>query len=467
MTTIEHVEPLANTATRAERYAAGKALRAKAPRTSHGEWAAATDRPDPISLLEEENRTRVSELVPIRFGRMSLSHFTFLRGSAGVMANDLAHTPFSGIDVQLCGDAHLSNFGFFAAAERDLVFDVNDFDETLPGPWEGDLKRLAASVVVAGRQNGYTAQENRQAVIGCVEEYHRLMQHMASMGALEVWYQHLDIGQIMELAKTKGREELEKQVAKAKQQRTNLGTFPKLAEQVEGTYRIKDEPPLIVHIEEYGDVKKTQVAEAERIKSAFDAYVQTVSDDRKVLLSKYHFVDIARKVVGVGSVGTRAWVMLFMSGSEGDDPLFLQAKEAQSSVLEPYVGKSAYKNHGERVVQGQRLMQHASDIFLGWTHGVVVDLYIRQLRDMKLSEEIALLTKKQFDRYARLCALALARAHARSSDPAMISGYLGNSDAFAQALASFAEAYADQTERDHAALLAAIKEGRIQAVVDV
>jgi uncharacterized protein (DUF2252 family) len=466
MTTIEHVEPSTNTATRAERYAAGKALRAKAPRTSHGEWAAATDRPDPISLLEEENRTRVYELVPIRFGRMSLSPFTLLRGSAGVMANDLAHTPVSGINVQLCGDAHLSNFGFFATPERNLVFDVNDFDETLPGPWEWDLKRLAASVVVAGRQNGYTAQQNRPAVIGCVEEYRRLMQHMASMGALEVWYQHLDIGQILELAKTKGREELEKQIEKAKQKRTNLGTFPKLAEQVEGTYRIKDEPPLIVHVEEKGDVKKTQQHLAERIKSAFDAYVQTLADDRKLLLGKYHFVDMARKVVGVGSVGTRAWVLLFLSGSEGDDPLFLQVKEAEASVLEPYVGKSKYKNHGERVVQGQRLMQQASDIFLGWTHGEV-DLYVRQLRDMKLSEEIALLTKKQFDRYARLCAMALARAHARSSDPAMISGYLGNSDTFAQALASFAEAYADQTERDHAALLAAIKEGRIQAVIDV
>lgn len=453
--------------TRAERYAAGKALRAKTPRTSHGEWAALSDRPDPISLLEESNRTRVPELVPIRYGRMSLSPFAFLRGSAGVMASDLANTPVSGIKVQICGDAHLSNFGFFATPERNLVFDVNDFDETLPSPWEWDLKRLAASIVVAGRQNGYTAQENRQAVLGCVEEYRRLMRQMAIMGALDVWYQHFDIGQIMELAKPKGREELQKQVEKAKQRRTNLGTFPKLAEQVEGTYRIKDEPPLIVHIEDLGDVKKTQAAEAEVIKSAFDAYVQTLPDDRKLLLSKYHFVDFARKVVGVGSVGTRAWVMLFMSGGDGDDPLFLQAKEAQASVLEPYVEISAYTNHGERVVQGQRLMQEASDIFLGWTHGLVVDLYIRQLRDMKLSEDIALLTRQQFGRYARLCALALARAHARSGDPAQISGYLGNSDAFAQAIALFAEAYADQTERDHAALLAAIKEGRIQAVVDV
>jgi len=459
-------EGITTYSTRAERYAAGKALRAKAPRISHGEWTTVSDRPDPISLLEESNRTRVPELVPIRYGRMSLSPFAFLRGSAGVMASDLEKTPVSGITVQICGDAHLSNFGFFATPERNLVFDVNDFDETLPGPWEWDLKRLAASIVVAGRLNGYTAQENRQAVVECVEEYHTLMQQMASKCTLDVWYQHLDIGQVMELAKRKGREELQKQVEKAKQRRTNLGTFPKLAEQVEGTYRIKDEPPLIVHIEDLGDVKKTQAAEADLIKSAFDTYVQTLPDDRKLLLGRYHFVDIARKVVGVGSVGTRAWVLLFMSGGDGDDPLFLQAKEADASVLEPYLGNSSYTNHGERVVQGQRVMQEASDIFLGWTHGNV-DVYVRQLRDMKLSEDIAFLTKTQFGRYARLCAMALARAHARSSDSAMISGYLGNSDAFAQAIALFAESYADQTERDHAAMLAAIKEGRIQAVVDL
>ncbi len=452
-------EGISTFSTRAERYAAGRALRSKAPRTSHGEWAAASDRPDPISLLEESNRTRLQELVPIRYGRMSLSPFAFLRGSAGVMASDLEKTPVSGIQVQLCGDAHLSNFGFFATPERNVVFDVNDFDETLPGPWEWDLKRLAASIVVAGRLNGYTAQENRQAVVGCVEEYHTLMQQMASMGALDVWYQHFDIGQIMELAKRKGREELQKQVEKARQRRTNLGAFPKLAEQVEGVYRIKDQPPLIVHVEE-------QEHEAERIKGAYEAYVETLPDHRKVLLSKYHFVDMARKVVGVGSVGTRAWVLLLMSGGDGDDPLFLQVKEAEASVLEPYLGNSSYANHGERVVQGQHLMQEASDIFLGWTHGKV-DLYVRQLRDMKLSEDIAILTKKQFGRYARLCAMALARAHARSADPAMISGYLGNSDAFAQAIALFAEAYADQTERDHGALLAAIKDGRIQAKVDV
>jgi uncharacterized protein (DUF2252 family) len=466
MATIEFVEPMPNTATRAERFAAGKALRSKAPRTSHGEWASSSNRPDPISLLEESNRTRVSELVPIRYGRMSLSPFAFLRGSAIVIASDLANTPVSGIKVQICGDAHLSNFGFFASPERNLVFDLNDFDETLPGPWEWDVKRLAASIVVAGRQNGYTAQENRQSVVSSIREYHSLMQQMASMCCLDVWYQHIDIEGLLGLMKRKEQERMQKQVGKARR-RTNLGAFPKLAEKVDGQYRIKDEPPLIVHVEDQGDVKKTEEHEAEWIKRTFEAYVQTLPDDRRVLLSKYDFVDIARKVVGVGSVGTRTWVMLLMAGGDGDDPLFLQVKEADASTLEPYVGKSAYTNHGERVVQGQRLMQEASDIFLGWTHGDDANLYVRQLHDMKLSEDIATMTKKEFDQYARWCAMALARAHARSGDPAQISGYLGGNDLFEQAIALFAEAYADQTERDHAALLAAIKEGRIQAEVDV
>ena len=452
--------------TRAERYAAGKALRVKTPRTSHGEWAAASDRPDPISLLEESNRTRVPELVPIRYGRMSISPFTFLRGSAIVMASDLEKTPISGIKVQICGDAHVSNFGGFATPERDLVFDVNDFDETLPGPWEWDVKRLAASIVVAGRQNGYTAQENQQAVVRSIQEYHTTMQSMASMCALDAWYQHIDFEQLMGMAKSKDQKILQKAEKKASR-RTSEGVFPKLAEAVDGQYRIKDELPLIVHVADKGDVTKTEEYEAEWIKNYFAAYLETLPDDRKALLSRYHFVDFARKVVGVGSVGTRCWVGLFMAGGDGDDPLFLQIKEADASTLEPYFGKSAYANHGERVVQGQRMMQEASDIFLGWTHGDKADLYVRQLRDMKLSVDIATLTRKEFDQYTRMCARALARAHTRSGEAAQISGYLGSSDLFAQAIALFAEAYADQTKRDHAALLAAIKEGRIQAEVDV
>jgi len=466
MSEIEFVEAMQNSATRAERYAAGKALRSKAPRTSHGEWSLAADRPDPINLLEESNRSRVQELVPIRYGRMSLSPFAFLRGSAVVMASDLAKTPISGIKVQICGDAHLSNFGFYATPERNLVFDVNDFDETLPGPWEWDLKRLAASIVVAGRQNGYTAQENRQTVVSCIQEYRTLMRSMANMQVLPAWYLHLDMTEVMGMVKRKEREQLQQQEKKAVRS-TSLGVFPKMTEKVNGQYRIKDEPPLIVHIEDEGDIKKTEEHEAVRIKSYFDAYVQTLPDNCKALLSKYRFVDIARKVVGVGSVGTRTWVMLLMAGGDGDDPLFLQIKEADASVLEPYWGKSIYANHGERVVQGQRLMQGASDLLLGWTHGEQVDLYVRQLRDMKLSEDITTMTKSEFDQYARWCAMALARAHGRCGDPGQISGYLGSSDLFDQAIALFAEAYADQTERDYKALLTAIKEGRIKAEVDV
>jgi uncharacterized protein (DUF2252 family) len=466
MSKNEFVEAMPNTATRAERFAAGKALRAKAPRTSHGGWSIAADRPDPISLLEESNRARVQELIPIRYGRMSLSPFAFLRGSAIVMASDLATTATSGIKVQICGDAHLSNFGFYATPERNLAFDVNDFDETLPGPWEWDLKRLAASIVVAGRQNGYPAQENRQSVISSIREYRTLMQNMANMQALPVWYLHLDMAEVLGMVKRKEREQLQLQEKKATRS-TSLRVFPKMTEKVNGQYRIKDEPPLIVHVGSEGDVKGAQEFEAEWIKGYFDAYAQTLPDNCKVLLSKYYFVDIARKVVGVGSVGTRTWVMLLMAGGDGDDPLFLQIKEADASVLEPYWGKSVYANHGERVVQGQRLMQAASDLFLGWAHGEEVDLYVRQLRDMKLSEDIATMTKSEFDQYAQWCAMALARAHARCGDPAQISGYLGNSDLFDQAIAQFAEAYADQTERDYAALLAAIKKGRIKAEVDV
>jgi len=343
---------------------------------------------------------------------------------------------------------------------------VNDFDETLPGAWEWDVKRLAASIVVAGRQNGYTAQENQQAVVRSIQEYHTMMQQMASMSALDAWYQHIDIGEIMGMVKPKEQKILKKEEQKASR-RTSEGVFPKLAEVVDGQYRIKDEPPLIVHVADKGDVKKTEKYEAAWIKNYFAAYIETLPDERKALLNRYHFVDFARKVVGVGSVGTRCWVGLFMAGGDGDDPLFLQIKEADVSTLEPYFGQSAYANHGERVVQGQRMMQEASDIFLGWTHGDDADLYVRQLRDMKLSVDIATLTKKEFDQYTRMCARALARAHARSGEAAQISGYLGSNDLFAQAIALFAEAYADQTKRDHAALLAAIKEGRIQAEVDV
>ncbi len=421
---------------RAERYAAGKALRSKTPRSSHGEWAPDPERPDPISILEESNSTRLKNLVPIRYGRMSMSPFAFLRGSAGVMASDLAKTPVSGIQAQLCGDAHLSNFGVYASPERRQVFDVNDFDETLAGPWEWDVKRLAASVVVAGRQNGYPH--------------------------LDVWYFHLDVEGILALARgMAGRKELQKRVERASERankRTRIETFPKLTEAVNGQYRIKDEPPLIYHYD--------PLDTGEWRAMVLD-YLASLPEERRMIIMQYRWVDIAQKVVGVGSVGTRCAIVLTLGGAEGDDPLFMQIKEASASVLEPYAGASPYANHGERVGIGQRLMQAASDVLLGWSTFNGRDYYARQLRDMKFSAEVETMNPVLFTAYVQLCAATLARAHARTSDPAQISGYLGNRDVFDQAIASFAEAYADQTERDHAALLAAIKEGRVQAQTGV
>ena len=454
---------------RAERYAAGKALRSKTPRSSHGEWAPDPERPDPISILEESNSTRLKNLVPIRYGRMSLSPFAFLRGSAGVMASDLAKTPVSGIQAQLCGDAHLSNFGVYASPERRQVFDVNDFDETLAGSWEWDVKRLAASVVVAGRQNGYPAQESRQAVLRCLQSYRENMQQFALMNHLDVWYFHLDVEGILAMARgMAGRKELQKRVERASERaskRTRIETFPKLTEAVNSQYRIKDEPPLIYHYDPL-DTGRDDL-DAEEWRAMVREYLASLPDERRMMIFRYRSVDIAQKVVGVGSVGTRCAIVLALGGAEGDDPLFMQIKEASASVLEPYAGASPYANHGERVVIGQRLMQAASDVLLGWTTFNGKDYYVRQLRDMKFSAEVETMDPVLFTAYVQLCAATLARAHARTSDPAQISGYLGNKDVFDQAIASFAEVYADQTERDHAALLTAIKEGRVQAQTGV
>jgi uncharacterized protein (DUF2252 family) len=455
--------------TRAERYAAGKALRSKALRSSHAAWAPDPQRPDPISLLEEANKTRLEHLVPIRFGRMSLSAFAFYRGTADIMANDLAKTPVSGIQAQLCGDAHLSNFGVFASPERRQVFDVNDFDETLAGPWEWDVKRLAASVVIGGRQNGYTAKESRQAAVRCVQRYRESMQRFALMNHLDVWYFHLDVESILAMARgMAGRKELQKRVERASaraSKRTRLETFPKLAEAVNGQYHIKDEPPLIYHYDPL-DTSKDNLDTGEW-RAMVKEYLASLPEDRRVIIGRYRSVDLAQKVVGVGSVGTRCAIVLGLGGAEGDDPLFMQLKEAEASVLEPYLGASPHKNHGERVVVGQRMMQAASDIFLGWTTFGGRDYYARQLRDMKFSAEVEGMDPVLFTAYVELCAATLARAHARTSDPAQISGYLGNSDSFDQAIADFAETYADQAERDYAALLAAIKEGRVQAQTGV
>jgi uncharacterized protein (DUF2252 family) len=454
-----------NLTTRDERYAAGRALRSSAPRSSHAEWAPDPERPDPISLLEEANETRLEHLVPIRFGRMSMSAFTFYRGTADIMAYDLSKTPVSGIQAQLCGDAHISNFGVYASPERRQVFDVNDFDETLVGPWEWDVKRMAASVVLAGRQKGYTAKESRQAALRCVQRYRESMQQFALMNHLDVWYYHLDVETILAMFRgMAGAKKLEKRVEKRSakaSKRTRIETFPKLAEVVDGQYLIKDEPPLIYHYDPL-DTSKNNLDTGEW-RAMVRGFLESMPEERRVIIMQYRAVDLAQKVVGVGSVGTRCAIALCLGGAEGDDPLFMQLKEAGPSVLESYLGASPHANHGERVVVGQHMMQAASDIFLSWSTINGRDFYARQLRDMKLSPEIETLVPVGFTAYVELCATALARAHARTSDPAQISGYLGNKDTFDHAIATFAETYADQAEHDYAALLAAIKEGRVQA----
>jgi uncharacterized protein (DUF2252 family) len=450
-----------------ERAAAGRAARSEARRSSHAAWEAPEGRADPVAVLERQAASRVPELVPIRYGRMSASPFAFFRGAAAVMAADLAATPASGLRVQACGDAHLSNFGAFAAPDRRLVFDLNDFDESLPGPWEWDVKRLAASFAIAGRESGFRRRERATAVLTAARAYREAMRAFAAQTNLEVWYARLDIEAVMgEIdAEPKLTKQVRRGVAKARA-KDSLRALEKLTHVVAGELRIRSEAPLIVAAEELMAADETRDLE-EFLLQVLDSYRASLPGDRQHLLDGYRLRHLARKVVGVGSVGTRAWIVL-LTGADDSDPLFLQAKEAEASVLEPYAGASRFENHGRRVVEGQRLMQAASDILLGWCPAVGFDgrqrdFYVRQLWDWKRSVEVERLTPHGLGLYARMCGWTLARAHARSGDRIAIAAYLGGGDAFDEAIAGFSEAYADQSERDHAALVAAIESGRIEA----
>ena len=449
----------------------GKAIRAEVPRSSHADWAPASDSRDPVALLEEQAKTRVPELVPIRYGRMLVSAFTFFRGAAYIMAADLADAPRTGLEVQLCGDAHLSNFGAFAAPDRRLVFSLNDFDETLPGPFEWDVKRLVASFAVAGRDRDFSAKQRRASNLAVVRAYREAMRDFAQMRTLDVWYARQEVDEIASRweaqASAKQLKRFQRNVAKARA-KDSLRAFEKLTEIVDGEPRIASDPPIVVPVEELVAPGETdQISDS--IDTIIDSYRRTLSSDRRRLLDRFRYVHAARKVVGVGSVGTRAWIML-LTGRDADDHLVLQFKEAEASVLEPFLGKSEFSNHGERVVEGQRLTQAASDVLLGWIRqsgvdGKERDFYIRQLWDAKGSAVIESMNPAALESYAEICGWALARAHARSGDPVAMASYLGSSDSFDRALASFAETYADQNERDYAALREAVDSKAVSAKI--
>jgi uncharacterized protein (DUF2252 family) len=460
------VKPRLTAAERADR---GRAVRSAVPRSSLADWAPAPDRRDPVELLEEQAETRVQELVPIRHGRMLVSPFTFYRGGAFLMAADLDDSPRTGLTVQLCGDAHLSNFGAYAAPDRRLVFSVNDFDETLPGPFEWDVKRLAASFAVAGRDRGFSARKRKAINKTVGRAYRESMLEFAALGKFELWYARIDVDEIAERlaaqASPKEVKRFDRNVAKTRS-KDSLKAFGKLTELVDGQPRIIGDPPLIVTIEDVaGDEERPQIEQF--IHRIIRDYRRSLPNDRRHLLEQFRYAHAARKVVGVGSVGTRAWIML-MQGRDAADPLFLQAKEAESSVLEPFLGKSAFANHGKRVVEGQRLMQAASDLMLGWVRingidGVSRDFYVRQLWDQKGSAVVETMAPQMMMAYAHLCGWTLAKAHARSGDPVAIAGYLGSGTSFDRALATFAETYADQNERDYVAFRDAVDSGRLSA----
>jgi len=447
--------PLTN---RDDRYTAGKTLRQRLPREQHSQWAPSGKRRDPVEMVIESSKGRIPELVPLRYGRMMVSPFTFYRGTANIMVADLAATPATGIRAQLCGDAHLLNFGGFATPERRLLLDINDFDETLPGPWEWDLKRLAASFVFAARSNGFAVSDQQEAALACVRSYREHMIEYMSMSVLEIWYARLQLSDILMACHDKATRRLKKQIKKAQSHNVPEHAFPKMVEARGGRFVIKDAPPLVYHHPHID-------ASRENLEHGFAMYRESLPAERQLLLDRYQVMDFALKVVGVGSVGTLCAIALIMAAD--DDPLFLQIKEANPSVLEEYAGHSKFSNHGERVVAGQHLMQAASDIFLGWTRGEHGrQFYVRQLRDMKIKPLVELFDPTTLFDYAGLCGWTLARAHARSSDPAMIAGYMGKSDVFDQAIASFSKAYADQAERDHAAFTRAIRQGELEVQRD-
>jgi uncharacterized protein (DUF2252 family) len=485
-----------------DRKAKGLEARNRASLSSHARWSPAADRPDPVALLEKQDFTREPDLVPVRHGRMLVSPFTFYRGAAAVMAADLAPTPVAGLDAQLCGDAHLSNFGAFASPERRLLFDLNDFDETLPGPFEYDVKRMAASFTIAARNNGFAKADTRAATLASVRAYREAMASFAQMGTMDIWYASLDEDELrasiratvagvsrQEKAPKKAGKRAAKRAKADKEQekaakaaakragksaakahtRDSLQALSKLGELVDGKYRIVSQPPIVVPLRDLAATYGLAPAEADRVvRDQFRAYRETLEDDRRELLERFQIVDAARKVVGVGSVGTRAFIVL-LQGRDAADPLFLQVKEATASVLEPYVRRSRYRHHGERVVQGQRRMQAASDIYLGWTKGLDVrrHFYWRQLRDMKGSAIVEAMIPLALNFYAGICGWTLARAHARSGDPIAIAAYLGASDEFDTSITDFSERYADQNEQDYQQFVNAVHAGQLAAVEGV
>ncbi|MCX5535308.1 DUF2252 domain-containing protein [Streptomyces sp. NBC_00006] len=450
-----------------ERASTGRSARSRVPRSGHDAYTPAADRPDPVDILEKQSASRLQELIPIRYGRMLESPFRFFRGAAAIMASDLAHTPVTGMRAQLCGDAHLLNFRLLASPERRLMFDVNDFDETLRGPWEWDVKRLAASLVIAGRGNGFGRTERERVVQVTAASYRQSMERFAGMRTLDVWYSRIEADELYATvsAKLDGRTKRRMSHALGKARgHDHMQALEKLAHVVDGELRIAADPPLITPLDQLLPGVERKQLEAQ-LMDLIERYARTLSAERRALLSQYHVVDMARKVVGVGSVGTRCWIILLL-GRDDRDPLLLQAKEAGTSVLADFAGQGDHTNEGERVVVGQRLMQAAGDMFLGWERvegldGEQRDFYVRQLRDWKVIPQADLMTPRVMGLFGRACGATLARAHARSGDRVALAAYLGRSDRFDQALGRFAEAYADQNERDHEALAAAARAGRV------